>query len=162
LKDKSFEQITGVDVSYNVLERAKDRLKIDRLPDMQKQRINLFQGSLTYRDNRFSGYDAATVIEVIEHLDENRLAAFEKVLFKFARPRTVIVSTPNKEYNRNYANLFEGDMRHRDHRFEWSRSEFEMWAVNVAENYGYNVKFKQIGNSNDEFGSPTQMGVFTL
>jgi 3'' terminal RNA ribose 2''-O-methyltransferase Hen1 len=162
LKDKSFEQIAGVDVTYNVLERAKDKLKIDRLPEMQRKRINLFQGSLTYRDKRFSGYDAATVIEVIEHLDENRLAAFEKVLFKFARPQTAIVSTPNKEYNMHYSNLFEGDMRHRDHRFEWSRREFEMWAVKVAENYGYNVKFVQIGDVDNEFGSPTQMGVFTL
>ncbi|MDP4180533.1 MAG: 3' terminal RNA ribose 2'-O-methyltransferase Hen1 [Bacillota bacterium] len=162
LKDKSFEQIAGVDVSYNVLERAKDKLKIDRLPEMQKKRINLFQGSLTYRDKRFSGYDAATVIEVIEHLDENRLAAFEKVLFKFARPQTVIVSTPNKEYNTHYSNLLEGSLRHRDHRFEWSRREFEMWAAKVAKDYGYNVRFVQIGDVDNEFGSPTQMGVFTL
>ncbi|WP_265445548.1 3' terminal RNA ribose 2'-O-methyltransferase Hen1 [Acetivibrio straminisolvens] len=162
MKDKTFEQITGVDVSYSVLERAKDKLKIDRLPEMQRKRINLFQGSLVYRDKRFSGYDAATVIEVIEHLDENRLKAFEKVLFKFARPQTVIVSTPNKEYNLHYQNLFEGDLRHRDHRFEWTRKEFETWAVKVAESYGYNVRFLQIGEVDDEFGSPTQMGVFTL
>ena len=157
LKDKSFEQITGVDVSYSVLERAKDKLKIDRLPEMQMKRINLFQGSLVYRDKRFSGYDAATVIEVIEHLDENRLKAFEKVLFKFARPQTVIVSTPNKEYNLHYSNLFEGGVRHRDHRFEWARKEFETWAIRISENYGYNVRFLQIGDVDDEFGSPTHM-----
>nr|3JWI_A Chain A, Methyltransferase type 12 [Acetivibrio thermocellus ATCC 27405]3JWI_B Chain B, Methyltransferase type 12 [Acetivibrio thermocellus ATCC 27405] len=162
LKDKSFEQITGVDVSYSVLERAKDRLKIDRLPEMQRKRISLFQSSLVYRDKRFSGYDAATVIEVIEHLDENRLQAFEKVLFEFTRPQTVIVSTPNKEYNFHYQNLFEGNLRHRDHRFEWTRKEFETWAVKVAEKYGYSVRFLQIGEIDDEFGSPTQMGVFTL
>lgn len=162
LKDKSFEQITGVDVSYSVLERAKDRLKIDRLPEMQRKRISLFQSSLVYRDKRFSGYDAATVIEVIEHLDENRLQAFEKVLFEFTRPQTVIVSTPNKEYNFHFQNLFEGNLRHRDHRFEWTRKEFETWAVKVAEKYGYSVRFLQIGEIDDEFGSPTQMGVFTL
>lgn len=162
LKDRSFEQITGVDVSYNALQRAKDRLKIDTLPEIQRKRIDLFQGSLVYRDKRFTGYDAATVIEVIEHLDENRLKTFEKVLFKFARPQTVIVSTPNKEYNLNYSNLLEGGLRHRDHRFEWSRREFETWALKVAENYGYNVRFLQIGDVDDEFGSPTQMGVFTL
>lgn len=122
----------------------------------------MFQGSLTYRDKRFSGYDAATVIEVIEHLDENRLAAFEKVLFKFARPNTVIVSTPNKEYNTHYSNLFEGDMRHRDHRFEWTRNEFKTWAQKVATQYGYTVRFVQIGEGDAEYGSPTQMGVFTL
>lgn len=161
-KDKSFEQITGVDVSYSVLERAKDKLKIDRLPEIQRKRINLFQGSLTYRDKRFSGYDALTAIEVIEHLDENRLTAFEKVVFKFARPQTVIVSTPNKEYNQHYANLFQGSLRHGDHRFEWSREEFEMWATKVAENYGYNVRFIEVGDVDKELGSPTQMGVFTL
>ena len=162
VKDKTFEQVTGVDVSYSVLERAKDKLKLDWMPEMQRKRINLFQGSITYRDKRFSGYDAATVIEVIEHLDENRLVSFEKVLFKFARPQTVIITTPNKEYNAHYANLFEGDIRHKDHRFEWSRSEFEVWSEKVAEMYRYSVKFIQIGETDTEFGSPTQMGVFTL
>jgi len=162
LKDKSFEEIAGVDVSYSVLERAMDRLKFDRLPQLQKNRIKLFQGSLTYRDKRFSGYDAATVIEVIEHLDIGRLQAFEKVLFKYARPKTVVVSTPNKEYNTNYENLPEGELRHRDHRFEWSRQEFVVWAERIGERYGYKVRFIDIGDRDDEYGSPTQMGVFTL
>jgi 3' terminal RNA ribose 2'-O-methyltransferase Hen1 len=162
LKDKSFEHISGVDVSYSVLERAKDRLKLDNLPEMQRKRIALFQGSLTYRDLRFSGYDAATVVEVIEHLDENRLAAFEKVLFQFARPKTVIVTTPNKEYNQQYINLFEGDMRHRDHRFEWTRGEFKAWTEKIVELYGYSVRFVQIGEVDAEYGAPTQMGIFTL
>jgi 3' terminal RNA ribose 2'-O-methyltransferase Hen1 len=162
LKDKSFEHISGVDVSYSVLERAKDRLKLDNLPEMQRKRIALFQGSLTYRDLRFSGYDAATFVEVIEHLDENRLAAFEKVLFQFARPKTVIVTTPNKEYNQQYINLFEGDMRHRDHRFEWTRGEFKAWTEKIVELYGYSVRFVQIGEVDAEYGAPTQMGIFTL
>ncbi len=162
LKDRNFEQITGVDVSYSVLERAIDRLKFDSLPSMQKNRINIFQGSLTYRDKRFCGHDAATVIEVIEHLDENRLAAFEKVVFKFTRPSTVIISTPNKEYNTHYSNLFEGDVRHRDHRFEWTRKEFKTWSQKIASQYGYSVRFVQIGETDEKYGSPTQMGVFTL
>lgn len=161
LKDRSFEQITGVDVAYTALERAKDKLKLDRLPDMQRKRISLFQGSLTYRDQRFAGYDAATVIEVIEHLDENRLTSFEKVLFKFARPKTVLVTTPNREYNLHYTNLLEGDIRHKDHRFEWSRQEFETWAARVAGLYGYTVRFLQIGDVDSEYGSPTQMGIYT-
>lgn len=162
LKDRNFEQITGVDVSYSILERAMNKLKLDRLPPMQKNRIDLFQGSLTYRDKRFSGHDAATVIEVIEHLDQNRLAAFEKVVFKFTRPSTVIISTPNKEYNTHYSNLFEGDVRHRDHRFEWTRNEFKTWSQKIASQYGYSVRFVQIGEADEKYGSPTQMGVFTL
>lgn len=162
LKDRDFEKITGVDVSYSALERAKDRLKLDRMPESQRKRIELFQGSLTYRDKRFSGYDAAAVIEVIEHLDENRLAAFERVLFKFARPNTVVVTTPNIEYNKNYKSLHQDSLRHKDHRFEWTRSEFESWALKVAEGFGYNVRFIHIGEFDSESGAPTQMGVFTL
>lgn len=162
LKDQSFEQITGVDVSYSILERAKDKLKMDRLPDFQRKRIQLFQGSLTYRDKRFSGYDAATVIEVIEHLDKNRLVAFERVLFQYARPQTVILTTPNKEYNMHYSNLYPGELRHKDHRFEWMRNEFKQWAEKIVERYGYSVKFFDIGELDEEYGSPTQMGVFSL
>lgn len=162
LKDKNFEQVTGVDVSYTVLERAKEKLKLDRLPEMQRKKVELFQGSLIYRDKRFSGYDAATVVEVIEHLDENRLTAFEKVLFNFARPQTIVVTTPNKEYNMNYANLSEGSMRHKDHRFEWTRKEFGEWASKTADRYGYKARFIQIGDIDTEFGSPTQMAIFTL
>ena len=162
LKDRSFEQITGVDVSYSVLERAMDRLKLYKLPSMQKDGINIFQSSLTYRDKRFSGYDAATIIEVIEHLDENRLSAFEKVVFKYTRPSTVIISTPNKEYNTHYSRLLEGDVRHKDHRFEWTRQEFKAWSQKIASQYGYSVRFVQIGETDEKYGSPTQMGVFTL
>lgn len=162
IKEKNLEKITGVDVSHSVLERAVGRLKLDRLPELIRKKIELFQGSLIYKDKRFSGYDIATVIEVIEHLDANRLNAFEKVLFRFAQPKTVIVSTPNREYNQNYKNLADGKLRHRDHRFEWTRDEFENWAKDVASNYGYTVKFIQVGEVDLEYGSPTQMGVFTL
>lgn len=162
IKDRSFERLTGVDVSYIALERAMDKLKLDRMPDNSKNRIGLFQGSVTYRDKRFSGYDAVAAVEVMEHLDLCRLCAFEKVLFKFARPKTVIVSTPNMEYNKRYANLPEGNMRHRDHRFEWTRDEFCNWAQKAANDYGYSVVFTGIGDEDEEFGCPTQMGVFTL
>ncbi|EGO64676.1 3' terminal RNA ribose 2'-O-methyltransferase Hen1 [Acetonema longum] len=161
LRDKSFEQLAGVDVSCSALERAKSRLKLERLSDLQRQRITLLQGSLTYRDQRFAGYDAATLVEVIEHLDPHRLAALEQVLFRFAKPHTVIVSTPNKEYNARYG-LTASDMRHRDHRFEWTRGEFAAWATRVAECYGYSVRFMPVGAADPEVGSPTQMGVFTL
>jgi 3' terminal RNA ribose 2'-O-methyltransferase Hen1 len=162
LKDKDFERIAGVDVSYSVLEKANDKLKIERLPDFQKKRINLFQGSLTYKDKRFLGYDAATIIEVIEHLDVNRLAAFERVLFEYSRPHTILITTPNFEYNTNYNNLYSQNLRHKDHRFEWTRIEFENWAHRVCEKYGYSVEFIQIGDIDNELGAPTQMGVFTL
>ncbi|MBN4004590.1 3' terminal RNA ribose 2'-O-methyltransferase Hen1 [Nostoc sp. LPT] len=160
LKDGFFEQITGVDVSYRALEVAQERLDRLRLPRNQWERVQLIQGALTYQDKRFSGYDAATVIEVIEHLDLPRLGAFERVLFEFAQPKTVVVTTPNIEYNIKFENLPVGKLRHQDHRFEWTRSQFQNWANQVAESFGYTVEFQSIGTEDSEVGSPTQMGVF--
>jgi 3' terminal RNA ribose 2'-O-methyltransferase Hen1 len=160
LREKQFTEIVGMDVSYRSLEMAKDRLKLDRLPPMQRQRIQLLHGSLIYRDKRLAGYDAASVVEVIEHLDPPRLAAFERVLFEFAKPKHVIVTTPNAEYNMKWETLPAGKFRHRDHRFEWTRAEFQNWAKRVAERFGYDVRFAPVGPEDAAVGSPTQMGVF--
>ncbi|OUL32648.1 3' terminal RNA ribose 2'-O-methyltransferase Hen1 [Nostoc sp. 106C] len=160
LQDSFFEQITGVDVSHRALEIAQERLDRLRLPRNQWERLQLIQGALTYQDKRFKGYDAATVIEVIEHLDLPRLGAFERVLFEFARPKTVVVTTPNIEYNVKFENLPAGKLRHKDHRFEWTRLEFQNWAKQVAEKFGYAVEFQSVGMEDSEVGSPTQMAVF--
>ena len=162
LKNKSIEQTTGVDVSYRTLEIAKKRLKLDDLPFHQKDKIKLIQGSLIYRDKRFNDFDAATLIEVIEHLDLNRLAALERVVFEFAQPKLVIVTTPNIEYNVRFKSLPSGKLRHRDHRFEWTRKEFHDWSNKVADRFGYQVKFNGIGDRDPEVGMPTQMATFTL
>ena len=162
VKERHFTNITGVDVSHIALERASEKLKMKRAGDAMRERIRLFQGSLTYKDARFSGYDAACVIEVIEHLDVSRLAAFERVLFEFAKPPVVVLTTPNKEYNANYGFLYEDDLRHGDHRFEWTRAEFRDWANGTAEKFGYTVQFSEIGDADEAFGAPTQMGVFSL
>ena len=160
LEDKGFTEIVGVDVSYRTLEKARDRLRFDRLPPKQQERIKLLQGSLTYRDSRLSGYDAAAVVEVIEHLDPPRLSAFERVLFEYARPQTVVMTTPNAEYNVKWESLPAGKFRHRDHRFEWTRAEFQDWAGQVAEKFGYSVRFLPVGPEDSVVGSPTQMGLF--
>jgi 3' terminal RNA ribose 2'-O-methyltransferase Hen1 len=161
LEDRSFEEIVGMDVSYRSLDVAQDRLRLDRLPPMQRQRIRLIHGSLTYRDRRLEGFDAATVVEVIEHLDPPRLAAFERTLFGSARPGTVVLTTPNAEYNQIFPSLPAGRMRHRDHRFEWTRAQFRDWADGVAGRFGYSVRYLPVGPEDEEFGSPTQMAVFT-
>jgi len=160
LDDRQFERIVGLDVSIRALEGAKRRLKLDRLPDRQAERIKLLQGSLMYRDGRLAGFDAATVVEVIEHLDPPRLSAFERVLFAYARPKLVVVTTPNREYNVMWESLPAGQFRHADHRFEWTRDEFQTWANRVALQNQYRVRFIPVGAHDAAVGSPTQMGVF--
>jgi 3' terminal RNA ribose 2'-O-methyltransferase Hen1 len=162
LETPAFEEIVGMDVSYRSLERAQDRLHLDSLPAQRRARIKLIQGSLIYRDQRLAGYDAAIVVEVIEHLDPPRLAAFERVLFEQAKPRLVVLTTPNSEYNVRFETLPAGQFRHLDHRFEWTRAQFEQWARGTAERFKYSVRFLPVGPQDLEVGAPTQMGVFTL
>jgi SAM-dependent methyltransferase len=156
-KEKSFTRITGIDVSRLALAHSRDKLKIDRLPEAQRQRISLFQGSVTYRDKRFRGYDAAALMEVLEHLDESRLDTLAAVIFGDARPGTMAITTPNIEYNEIYG---VSRFRHGDHRFEWDRARFQSWAGDVARRYGYGVSFEAIGEADEKLGAPTQMGVF--
>ena len=160
LHDKQFDEIVGMDVSIRSLEIAQKRLKLDQLPERQAKRIKLIHGSLIYRDRRLGGFDAAAVVEVIEHLDPPRLAAFERVLFEFARPQMVVLTTPNQEYNVMWESLPAGHFRHADHHFEWTRQEFQDWANQVAGRYGYSVRFLPVGPEDETVGSPTQMGVF--
>ncbi|WP_329326245.1 3' terminal RNA ribose 2'-O-methyltransferase Hen1 [Streptomyces luteogriseus] len=162
LKDPAFTEIVGVDVSMRALTIASRRLKLDRLGERQASRVQLFQGSLAYTDVRLKGYDAAVLSEVIEHLDLPRLPALEYAVFGSARPRTVLVTTPNVEYNVRWESLPAGHVRHGDHRFEWTRAEFRAWAEAVAERHGYGVAFEPVGPDDPEVGPPTQMAVFTL
>ncbi|MBI3987489.1 MAG: 3' terminal RNA ribose 2'-O-methyltransferase Hen1 [Lentisphaerae bacterium] len=161
LKEKQFEQITGMDVSVRSLETAHERLRLDRLPARMKDRLKLMHGSLLYRDRRLEGFDAAAVVEVIEHLDPPRLAAAERAIFECAKPRTVVLTTPNVEYNVMWK-LAESSQkfRHGDHRFEWTRQEFQAWANGIANRFGYKVTFLPVGPEDATVGSPTQMGVF--
>lgn len=160
LKDRQFEEIVGMDVSIRSLENARDRLKLDRMPERQAARLKLVHGSLMYRDGRMEGFDAAAVVEVVEHLDPPRLAAFERAVFEFARPGTVVITTPNREYNVTWENVGAEKLRHPDHRFEWTRREFREWAEGIAGRFGYSVRFLPVGPVDERLGPPTQMGVF--
>jgi 3' terminal RNA ribose 2'-O-methyltransferase Hen1 len=161
LKQRQFTEIVGVDVAQLALSRAEKRLQLERLPSFQRDRIRLLQGALTYRDDRLAGYDAAALVEVIEHLDPHRLAALELSVFKYMRPGTVVVTTPNREYNALWPSLPAGRLRHRDHRFEWTRAEFGEWVQRIAAAHGYAVTLHPVGPEDPALGAPTQMGVFT-
>ncbi|HEY2803319.1 MAG TPA: 3' terminal RNA ribose 2'-O-methyltransferase Hen1 [Actinomycetota bacterium] len=160
LKDGDFEEIVGVDVSAGALAFAARRLKLDQMAPRQRERIRLLQGALTYRDSRLAGYDAAVLMEVVEHLDPDRLPAMEAAVFGDAAPGTVVVTTPNVEYNARFEGLPVGALRHRDHRFEWTREQFRSWANGVAERNGYTVRFLPVGEEDADVGSPTQLAVF--
>nr|WP_254925452.1 MULTISPECIES: 3' terminal RNA ribose 2'-O-methyltransferase Hen1 [unclassified Rhodococcus (in: high G+C Gram-positive bacteria)] len=161
LADSTFERIVGADVSDRALAKAHRRLRLDDMADRQRTRIELLQSSATYRDGRLQGFDAMVLMEVIEHVDLDRLPALVRSVFREARPRTVLVTTPNSEYNVLYPGLEAGAFRHVDHRFEFTRAEFEQWASSVAEGHAYSVRFDRIGPVDDRVGSPTQIAVFT-
>ena len=161
LQDKDFKKVVGFDVSIRSLETASNRLNLRDLPPKQRERLQLVHGSLMYRDRRIEGFDAAAIVEVIEHLDQPRLRAFERVVFEFAKPGTIVLTTPNREYNVVWAKVGPTGFRHGDHRFEWTRKEFSEWAGTMARQYGYDVRFLPVGREIEGIGAPTQMAVFS-
>ena len=160
LRDAHFEFVRGIDASHRALDIAADKLRLDRMADRQKARVELLFGVLTYRDERYSGFDAAALVEVIEHLDPARLPALERVVWEFARPALVVVTTPNRDYNAVWESLPEGTMRHRDHRFEWTRAQFESWSQAIAEKFNYSVETAPLGPHHETLGAPSQMATF--
>jgi 3' terminal RNA ribose 2'-O-methyltransferase Hen1 len=160
LKEPRLDRITGLDVSHRALEMAARRLHLDSMAPRQRARVELLHGSLTYRDGRLKGFEAAAAVEVIEHLDPPRLGAFERGIFGHARPGIVIVTTPNAEYNALFDGLPAGSFRHADHRFEWTRGQFAAWADAVAARHGYRTELSGIGPESDEAGCPSQLAVF--
>ena len=161
LKEPQSRKITACDVAARALEKAAQRLNVYKLPSVLREKLTLIQGSLTYRDQRFEGYDCACIVEVIEHIEPMRIPAFERVIFEFAKPGTVILTTPNREYNVNYEKLEDDKLRHGDHRFEWTRDEFQQWTEHVCSKFGYSCVISGIGENDEAHGQPTQMGVFT-
>lgn len=161
LNEPQIKKVTACDLSVRTLEKAAQKLKLDAMPAFKRNKLTLMQASLTYKDKRFEGYDCACVIEVIEHIEPSRIPAFERSVFEFANPKTVIITTPNREYNVNYEKLQDDAFRHGDHRFEWTRAEFEKWTNRVCEKFGYRCVISGIGDADENCGSPTQMGVFT-
>jgi 3' terminal RNA ribose 2'-O-methyltransferase Hen1 len=160
LNQPDVERVLGMDVSFRSVESAKEAIL--RLPARFQNIAEVVQGSLLYRDDRLKGWDAAALVEVIEHVEPERLRWLEHAVFAHARPTTVVVTTPNVEYNARFVGLETGHRRHPDHRFEWTRAEFQSWCAGVGEAHRYQVRYLPIGPENPEVGPPTQMAVFEL
>lgn len=161
VRDRRFDKLIGLDASLRSLERAADKLKLNEPGGPREGRVTLLHGSLTYRDTRWAEADAATLVEVIEHLDPDRLPALAKIVFGVTQPKTVVVTTPNVEHNVLFPNFTPGSFRHPDHRFEWTRAEFRAWAAEIEAQFGYSATFTEIGETHPEHGAPTQMAVFS-
>jgi 3' terminal RNA ribose 2'-O-methyltransferase Hen1 len=162
IKERGIDRIVGVDPSVRTLEAAHRKLRLHQAGDAMSERVELQMGSLTYGDRRWKGFDAATLVEVIEHIESHRLSALVMSLFADARPNMVVMTTPNREYNALFETMKEDQLRHPDHRFEWTRAEFEAWANDVADKHGYTAEFASLGPVDETHGGPSQMAIFTL
>ncbi len=156
----TFHRVVGADVSAAELARARRRLGVERMPQRRRERLTLLQSSATYADARLAGLDAVVLMEVVEHVDPELLPALAGSVFGAARPRLVVVTTPNVEHNVRYG-MAPGRLRHRDHRFEWTRAELRAWADQVAAEHGYEVAYAGVGDDDPEVGAPTQLATFT-
>jgi small RNA 2'-O-methyltransferase len=155
--EAGLRRIVGVDSSALALRAAEGRLTS---PDgTRDERLTLRHGSVTAADDELAGFDAAVLVETLEHLEPGRLSELERSLFGALRPGRVLITTPNREYNELYG-LDRGELRHPHHRFEWDRSRFESWATGVGRRNGYAVAFEGVGAAHAWLGSPTQMAVF--
>jgi 3' terminal RNA ribose 2'-O-methyltransferase Hen1 len=160
LKVGQIQHVTGLDVSHRALQAAARRLHVDQMSPRARERVELVHGSLTYADTRLRGFDAVALVEVIEHIDPVRLGAVERSVFGYARPGTVVITTPNAEYNPLFETLPAGQFRHGDHRFEWTRQQLRGWADDVADRFGYRVSLAGVGPQDEALGCPTQLAVF--
>jgi 3' terminal RNA ribose 2'-O-methyltransferase Hen1 len=153
LDQPQIAHITGVEQ-----DRARLETLCGRLPD-DEERVRLLHGSITTATPALAGFDAAVLVEVIEHLDRRDLAAMERAVFGTFRPETVIVTTPNAEFNQLLGVPLHR-FRHPGHRFEWSRSQFRDWAGAVALRHGYRVEHADIGGAHPDLGGASQMATF--
>jgi len=152
-----FQRILGIDIDREALTEARLLLGLDR-PD-PSGRIEIRQASFEQFDRTLTGFDAAALVETIEHIEPGRLSRVEQAVFGGIRPDTIVVTTPNQEYN-HVLGMPPGRMRHPGHRFEWSRARFRQWAEGVAARHHYRVGLCGIGPPHPNYGSSTQMASF--
>ncbi|GBC01298.1 hypothetical protein RclHR1_04130014 [Rhizophagus clarus] len=170
-EESPITQLVGVDINREVVEQAVENcrpwdhdLEFLRLSPLT---IDLYQGSIDVADKRFVGFDALVCMEVIEHVDPPVLDKFFDVVLGTYKPKIVIVTTPNVEFNVYFPQLKygtpEATLRIEDHRFEWTRKEFQEWGNSGAKKYNYSVEYTGVGKLKDgdpAVGNVTQIAIF--
>ncbi|WP_290907435.1 methyltransferase domain-containing protein [Halomonas sp.] len=159
LRDPQFERVVGLELSGELLAQAK--LRLEDLPSVRAGRLELVCGSYTDHYPALIGFEAAAMVETIEHVPPESLSRVERAVFAGLRPETLVMTTPNHEYNPLY-DMGPGEFRDPDHKFEWDRARFREWAQGVARRNGYRVCFSGIGEMDAHLGQPTQVASFTL
>jgi small RNA 2'-O-methyltransferase len=150
-EEPAVRRIVGVDVSAGALEVVRKRL--GAAPEAVRGKVELRHGSLTEAGEALRGFDAAVLVETMEHIEPDRLSLLERAVFRDLRPRSVVITTPNSDFNA-LLGVPDHRMRHRDHRFEWGGAKFRAWAGGVAQRNGYAVTFEDVAGG-------TQMALFT-
>lgn len=159
LRDAQFDRVVGLELSGELLAQAKMRL--EDLPSVRAGRLELVCGSYTDKHPGLTGFDAAAMVETIEHVPPEALSRVERAVFAGLRPHLLVMTTPNHEYNPLY-DMAPGEFRDPDHKFEWDRARFREWAQGVARRNGYRVSFSGVGEMDTHLGQPSQVARFTL
>ncbi len=153
-----FEQIVGLDISREALAACTRNLAQAGLD--AGERVRILNDTFAEPNPDFAGFDAAVLLETIEHIPPDHLSKVERAVFRSFRPGLVLITTPNQDCN-ELLGVPAHRLRHPGHEFEWSREKFEAWATGVASRNGYGVSFAGIGLSHPVLGSPSQMALFT-
>ncbi|WP_303908459.1 methyltransferase [Thiohalomonas denitrificans] len=153
VRDEQFEDIVGVEASGRSLLQARNMLS--GYLEGRSPRLRLIRGSYADPQRSLTGFDAAAMVETIEHVKPGALSSVERAVFGQMRPGVVLMTTPNREYNPLFG-LAPGELREQDHKFEWDRAKFRSWIAGVACRNGYRVTTDGFGDYDPEFGHPTQ------
>ena len=156
-QEPAIRRIVGVDLSAEALERL--RTSLSAVADDVRRKVELVHGSMTEANEALTGFDAAVLVETIEHIDPDRLSLLERAVFRDMRPKSVIITTPNSDFNA-LLGVPRHRLRHCDHRFEWGRAKFQSWAGGVAQRHAYTVSFEDVAGDHWASGGATQMALF--
>ncbi|XP_065368052.1 small RNA 2'-O-methyltransferase [Calliphora vicina] len=162
------EHILEVDIDAELL-KVHQQKAIPLISDYLKKResplrVEVLLGSITDAVEQLYDVDAVIALEIIEHLHKEVLDKVPENIFGFIQPKLAIFSTPNSEFNVLFGPMLENGFRHHDHKFEWTRKEFQSWAHDICKTYSnYSVSFMGVGKAppqNKKLGYSTQIAIF--